>query len=293
MCCGLSAASFTEFERAVVLAAFMRRELDGDRASTAVRGECLARAGGHVERRSGCRRRREGNRRRTVINQRDTWAELTASGDTGLRLTDFGIFNFGARPLPFSVIVRTPNSALLFNCNCPVRLPFAIGSNATPIVHEPPAAFRRAIVRGHDEATSPSTAPTSVTGRCGVGHRYLCRLALMTDDLARKRERRRVGIERREDRARRGGRRGRNGGRRRALGVGVPVASAGRGGRRRVTRRGRDARGWRRRHSAVAVAVVVAVGVGVGVLFHWGTIRRRRVVSAFPHKPSRWLPSAL
>jgi len=65
-------------------------------------------------------------------------AELTASADTCPRLIDFGVFSFGARPLPFSLIVRTPYEALLFNCNCPIRLPFALGTNATPIVHEAP-----------------------------------------------------------------------------------------------------------------------------------------------------------
>src|ERR1700678_988692 len=65
-------------------------------------------------------------------------AELTASTGTGSKLSAFGrAFIFAARPLPpLSSIVRKPNSALLFNCNCPFTLPFATGANATPIVHE-------------------------------------------------------------------------------------------------------------------------------------------------------------
>lgn len=66
------------------------------------------------------------------------WAELTASTDTGSKLTDFGCaFIFGASPLPFSLIARTPNLALLFSCNRPFWFPFATGTDATVSVHEP------------------------------------------------------------------------------------------------------------------------------------------------------------
>jgi hypothetical protein len=70
--------------------------------------------------------------------------ELTASGDTGSKLSDFGFaFTLGARPLPFRMIARVPYSALLFNRNCPVCLPFRLGTDATPIVQ---------VVRGFNTA---------------------------------------------------------------------------------------------------------------------------------------------
>jgi hypothetical protein len=70
------------------------------------------------------------------------WAELTASADTGSKFNDFGCaFIFAATPLPFSMIARTPNFALLFSCSCPFCFPFAVGADATAIVHEPPGGI--------------------------------------------------------------------------------------------------------------------------------------------------------
>ena len=69
-------------------------------------------------------------------------AELTASAETGSKLSDFGCaLIFGATPLPFSLIARTPYLALLFSCSCPFFFPFAVGANATAIVHEPPGGI--------------------------------------------------------------------------------------------------------------------------------------------------------
>jgi len=44
------------------------------------------------------------------------WGELTASGDVCSKLNDLGfVFIFGAKPLPFNLIARTPYFALLVN----------------------------------------------------------------------------------------------------------------------------------------------------------------------------------
>ena len=102
--------------------------------------------------------------------------ELTASTDVCSKLSDLGfVFIFGATPLPFSLIARTPNLALLFNCSCPFCFPFAVGANATPIVQEPPGGITDGQV--FEVTTNPLLAVggDSVTGvhpSC-VDHRYL------------------------------------------------------------------------------------------------------------------------
>src|ERR1700693_2896218 len=57
-----------DFESALVLAVFMRCELDRDRARSSVRRDCSAGVCGHVERRSVCRSGRERDWRRTIIH---------------------------------------------------------------------------------------------------------------------------------------------------------------------------------------------------------------------------------
>src|ERR1700722_12878430 len=62
---------------------------------------------------------------------------LTASADTGPKVNDFGFaLIFGATPLPFSLITRTPNLASLFNRSCPSCFPFTVGFDATATVQE-------------------------------------------------------------------------------------------------------------------------------------------------------------
>jgi hypothetical protein len=83
--------------------------------------------------------------------------ELTASADVCSKLSDLGlVVILGARPLPFSLIARTPNWASLFNCNRPFCFPLAAGANATSIVHEPPGC----ITVGHvlEVTTNPGLA---------------------------------------------------------------------------------------------------------------------------------------
>src|SRR5208282_1829028 len=60
-----------QFECALELAQLVQSELDGDCAASAVSRYCAARAGAHVDWRSGCRSRRERDRRRTEIDQCD------------------------------------------------------------------------------------------------------------------------------------------------------------------------------------------------------------------------------
>lgn len=71
------------------------------------------------------------------------WEELTASADTGPKLSDFGrVFIFAARPLPLSLTIRIPDRALLFNCSCPVCLPAEVGTEAISSVQDAPGCNR-------------------------------------------------------------------------------------------------------------------------------------------------------
>src|ERR1700674_4366470 len=60
-----------DFESALVLAVFMRSELDRDRARSSVRRDCSAGICGHVEGRSGGRSGRQRYWRRTVVDDGD------------------------------------------------------------------------------------------------------------------------------------------------------------------------------------------------------------------------------